>query len=208
MTNRRPHPRPKPPQTCARSPAARAAPPSPHASLRRPRGSLSVPQAAPRTSPSSRTRASSNSSGRRTLSTLCERPLHLLVDHGRSRAASLVAPREFGLCSVACSISSTCIMCFFIAQTLHPYLTVAAKLRQMAISTVDYPPPPKLSCLIGAFAIAAARWPWLSRLPEPTRRAGWRAGWAAANGSPPFSVCHGSPPAVTVCGDICRLDEP
>ena len=60
----------------------------------------SVPQAAPRTSPSSRTRASSNSSGRRTLSTLCERPLHLLVGHGRSRAVSLVAPREFGLCSV------------------------------------------------------------------------------------------------------------
>ena len=96
----RPHPRPKPPQTCARSPAARAAPPSPHASLRRPRGPLSVPQAAPRTSPSSRTRASSNSSARRTLSTLCERPLHLLVDHGRSRAVSLVAPREFSLCSV------------------------------------------------------------------------------------------------------------
>jgi len=40
VTKRRPHPRPKPPQTCARSPPARAAPPSPHARLRRPRGSF------------------------------------------------------------------------------------------------------------------------------------------------------------------------
>ena len=124
----------------------------------------SVPQAAPRTSPSSRTRASSNSSGRRTLSTLCERPLHLLVDHGRSRAVSLVAPREFGLCSGVldfgcvrerqsqCALSSTCIMCFFIAQTLHPYLTVAAKLRQSVWKVGGLSPPPKLSCLIGAFA--------------------------------------------------------
>lgn len=59
---------------------------------------ISVPQAAPRTSPSSRTRASSNSSGRRTLSTLCERPLYLLVDHGRSRCEPGCATRVWFLC--------------------------------------------------------------------------------------------------------------
>ena len=68
---------------------------------------ISVPQAAPRTSLSSRTRASSNSSGRRTLSTLCERPLYLLVDHGRSRCEPGCRHESLVLV-LACSIFVVC----------------------------------------------------------------------------------------------------
>ena len=82
--------------------------PAPHASLRRPRGSLrSRRPPAPRTSLSSRTRASSNSSGRRTLSTLCERPLYLLVDHGRSRCEPGCRHESLVLV-LACSIFVVC----------------------------------------------------------------------------------------------------
>ena len=61
-------------------------------------------------------------------------------------------------------------MCFFIAQTLHPYLTVPAKLCQTQPKLVGYIPPPKLSCLIGAFA-QPARPAGPGSAASPSRRA-------------------------------------
>ena len=59
-------------------------------------------------------------------------------------------------------------MCFFIAQTVHPYLTVAAKLCQF-VKLVVYPPPGKTKLPNRRFCESPPP-RWLSRL-SPSRRA-------------------------------------